>query len=48
MKYLKAWATDYSKPKTRRREGEGRERTALIVVKFGPGCRSVKVEKCVA
>lgn len=44
MKYLKVWAMDCLKPKTGRREEEGRERTALMVVKFGPGCRTVKVE----
>ena len=48
MKYLKAWATDCLKPKTGCREGEGRERTAVMVVKFSLGCRSVKVGKCVA
>ena len=43
---LQAWAMDCLKePKTGLREGEGRKKIALKVIGFGPGCRSMGVEK---
>ena len=45
MKLLMTWAIDCMKPKTGRREGEEGKRIVLMVVKFGPGCRSVEVGK---
>ena len=45
MKLLMTWVIDCLKPKTGHREEEGGKRTVLMVVKFGPGCRSVKVGK---
>ena len=45
MKLLMTWAINYLKPETGRQEEEGGKRTVLMVVKFSPGCRSVKVGK---
>ena len=45
MKLLMTWAIDCMKPKTARREGEEGKRIVMMVVKFGPGCRSVEVGK---
>ena len=43
---LGEWAIDcLKKPETECREGEGRKRTTLRTIEFGPGYRSVKVEE---
>ena len=45
MKLLMTWTIDCLKPKTGHREEEGGKRIVLMAVRFGPGCRSVKVGK---
>ena len=46
MRDLGEWAIDcLKKPETECREGEGRKRTTLRTIEFGPGYRSVKVEE---